>query len=305
MASARTEVYEPTAWEDVPCLFCGARERRLHERFGYEFRFTWVTCLRCGLIYQSPRPRYDEGFVQTAYEGDHRVADPGVFPAEDVRKAKLQLGPIVEEILRYDTRRTALLEVGACGGLFISVAKPYWKEVVGVEISRVLARYIEHHFGVKVLTQQFETIPADRRYSCIHMSHVIEHIPNPGEWLEKAHELLEDQGILVVAVPHIHSAANRFKLLLKRLKLRKGDWKRASKTPDHLFEPPIPVLQRFLEAHGFEVLSTYTYSRKDETSRTPLNRLLRRRMPLGSNVRIIARRKDRKPTGTFPGTSGL
>ncbi len=52
---------------------------------------------------------------------------------------------------------------------------------------------------------------------------------------------------------------------------------------------------RFLDAQGFEVLSHYTYSRSDETSSRPLNRLYRRRLLLGSNLRFYARVRSGAP----------
>ncbi len=79
------------------------------------------------------------------------------------------------------------------------------------------------------------------------------------------------------------------KLLMKTVGLRRGEWSDPMRTPDHLFEPTIPATLRFLEAHGFDVVSYYTYSRSDETSAKLLNRLYRRRLLLGSNSRFYAR----------------
>ena len=62
-------------------------------------------------------------------------------------------------------------------------------------------------------------------------------------------------------------------------------------TPDHLFEPPVQVMKRFIESHGFDVVSHYTYSRSDEISRKPFNRLYRRALLQGSNARFYARRR--------------
>jgi hypothetical protein len=87
------------------------------------------------------------------------------------------------------------------------------------------------------------------------------------------------------------SLDRRWKLLLKNAGLRRGEWSDPSRTPDHLFEPTVPSMLRFLDAHGFDVVSHYTYSRSDETSRRPWNRLYRRRFPLGSNARFYARRR--------------
>ncbi|HQR29222.1 MAG TPA: methyltransferase domain-containing protein [Anaeromyxobacteraceae bacterium] len=290
MATRETAAYEPQAWEEVPCPFCGSTERRHYERFGWQLRFTYVECLGCGLIYQSPRPRYDQAFVETAY-GDY-VSIEAVTGAseEQVRRWMDGLAPVAREMAALDPRRTALLDVGSCMGLFLRVASPLWPKVAGVEISEKMRVHVERELGFPVFGEPFENLRTGDRFSCIQMSHVLEHVPDPSAWLRKAHELLADEGLLVIAIPHVRSLEHRAKHLLKRLGLRRSDWHRASKTPDHLFEPPIPVLRRFVEAHGFEIVSCYTYSRSDETSEKPFNRLFRRRLLLGSNTRLHARR---------------
>jgi SAM-dependent methyltransferase len=301
MSASEKAAYEPAAWEDVPCPFCGSRERRLYEKFGWKLRFTWVTCLGCGLIYQAPRPRYDSEFVETAYGDYVSLSEVSGASEEQKRKWLSAFEPVVAEMRGFDTRGSAILDVGSCMGLFLRAAKPHWKKAMGVEISGKMRAYVERDLGVEVFGEPFETLSTGERFSCIHMSHVLEHVPDPSAWLRKARELLVEDGLLVIAVPHILSLEQRFKLLLKKMGLRKGGWARASKTPDHLFEPPIPVMRRFIEAHGFDVVSCYTYSRTDETSARPFNRLYRRRLLLGSNTRFYARVRPASPGTTAGG----
>jgi predicted SAM-dependent methyltransferase len=151
--------------------------------------------------------------------------------------------------------------------------------------------FVEREIGVPVHGVPFQALRAAEPYSCIHMSHVIEHVPDPSAWLVRARELLLPGGLLVVAVPNMFSLDRRWQLALKRAGLRRGEWKSPSKTPDHLFEPTLPSMLRFLDAHGFDVVSHYTYSRSDETSRKLFSRLYRRRLLLGSNARFYARRR--------------
>lgn len=287
MTTAPQRVYEPKAWEDVPCPFCGSQQRRVYERFGWKLRFTYVECVGCGLVYQSPRPVYDADFLRT-YDEYYSIR---VFAAaNDAQKeaSVAALEPVVREILRFDRLRTALLDVGSNVGYFLRAARPHFERVAGVEISRKMREIVERDLGLEVFAD-YETLPAGERFSCIHMSHVIEHVPNPAAWLAKARELLVPEGLLVIAVPNMLSLERRFKLLMKRARLRRGAWSEPERTPDHLFEPTIPATLRFLDAHGFDVVSHYTYSRSDETSLKPFNRLYRRRLLLGSNSRYYCR----------------
>src|ERR1700722_18061753 len=59
--------YIPSAWENVACPFCASRDYKGHEKYGPSFRYTYVQCRECGLVYSSPRPKYDEDFLTAAY----------------------------------------------------------------------------------------------------------------------------------------------------------------------------------------------------------------------------------------------
>lgn len=280
--------YEPKAWEEVPCPFCGSEERRLYERFGWKLRFTYQWCLGCGLVYQSPRPRYDDDFVRDAY-GDYFTFSEDFRPGDPVNHAtQANWEELVAEVATFDRRRTAVLDVGSCMGSFLLAARPLWGRAEGVEISDKMRAFVQREIGVRVHGGPFETLAPEGRFSCIHMSHVLEHVPDPSAWMARARALLEEGGLLVVAVPNMLSLDRRYQLLLKRAGLRKGEWG-PSKTPDHLFEPTVPSMLRFLDRQGFDVVSRYTYSRSDETARKPFSRLYRRRLLLGSNARFYAR----------------
>lgn len=287
-ATERPE-YRPTHWEEVPCPFCGARDAAPYERFGYGLKFTYVRCRSCQLVYQSPRPRYDAEFLEAAY-GEYFAFDPA-FRLEDTVGGKAYRGwrDELAEIATFDPARSALLDVGSSMGEFLYAARDLYPVRVGVEVSARMADFTRRALGVPILSVPFDRLETDQRFSCIHLSHVIEHVPDPGAWLDRARALLAPGGVIVVNVPHMFSLDRRVKLALKRIGLRRGAWKEPWRTPDHLFEPTIPATLRFVRARGFEVLSYYTYSRRDATARSPWSRIYQRRLHLGSNLRFYLR----------------
>jgi len=286
-------VYQPREWETVACPFCGSTNASLYEKYGSELQYTYVICNECKLVYQSPRPKYDQVFIDAAYASYYQFTEsldlnsnPDV-PESGVSMFKKE----VENLLRYDTSRTAVLDIGSGMGTFLVAAKPHYKEAVGLDVSAQMAAFVQRQLGVKVVLEQFENFHYDKKFSLIHMSHVIEHIPNPKAWLDKARKMLERGGILVINVPNKFSISFRMQHLFYKLKLKKqfsDAWADPSRTPDHLFEPTVPSMLRFLKQNDYEVLDYFSYSRKDPVSNgSPLSRFTNRFLHIGSNLSFI------------------
>jgi hypothetical protein len=130
------------------------------------------------------------------------------------------------------------------------------------------------------------------------MSHVLEHVPNPVQWLEKARTLLAEDGILVINVPNKWSLGSRLQHFFVQLGVKKqfsDTWNDAARTPDHLFEPVIPAMKYLLGSCGYEILDHFTYSRRDPSSKSSASaRFFHRVIKQGSNLSFIT--KVKRPT---------
>lgn len=275
--------YVPHAWETVDCPFCNSNKRKLHEKFGPALQYTYVKCLDCKLIYQSPRPRYDETFLKDAYEIYEGFMPDYVFREYVVEGWDKEL----REILRFDKSRVGILDIGPAMGDFLKASQRYYTNCVAVELAENMAKYIESQLNIKVYNGSFSDIEFSEKYSCIHMSHVIEHVPNPKDWLSKTRQILVQNGVLAVSVPNMNSLPRKFHLFLKRIGLKKGKWKDSARTPDHMFEPTIPSFLKFVAENGYKVLEYYTYSRSDMDASTFFGKIYNRKLKLGSNLRFF------------------
>lgn len=279
--------YEVSSWETTDCPVCHATESALYERFGHKLKFTYVRCKKCMTVYQNPRPVYDSRFVEEAYE-DYADGRWSYQDDDYYEKNALQFDQEIDEILQYDRKRTAVLDIGPGVGLFLFSAKKKYPVCMAVEISKNLARIVEEKLGVSVSTNTFESFDAGRRFSCINMSHVIEHVPNPNEWLQKALSLLEKDGVLVIDVPNWFSWAQRFKWFMKKIGLRRGEWP-MEKIPEHIYEPGFYGMNQLFKQNGLKILDYYTYSRKDLISTKFPLRIFHRGLKAGSNLRFYLR----------------
>ncbi len=279
------KTYAPAEWEDVPCPVCGNRKSRLHERFGKKLQYTYVKCLTCKNIYQCPRPKYDETFLKKAYDNYY------LFDANHEYKesAYNDFSREVGEILDFDVSRSSILDVGCAMGDFLYQAIKHYPRAFGVEIAENMAKHTSEKLQIPVFTDRFETFETDERFSCIHMSHIIEHVPNPNDWMVRVKTLLAPEGILMLCVPNILSFTCRVKLLFKKIGLRRGRWKDGGRTPDHLFEPTVEGMRFFMKSNGFELLKIYSYSRSNMVSKGFGAYIFHRVLKLGSNIRLYAR----------------
>jgi 2-polyprenyl-3-methyl-5-hydroxy-6-metoxy-1,4-benzoquinol methylase len=290
--------YIPKNWETVACPFCGTKEHSLYERFGSELQYSYVKCSNCGLVYTNPRPAYDQDFIDAAYASYYQYADNiSLEDLNHVNESSLKMFELeVDHLVRYDKERAGVLDIGSGMGTFLLAAKKYYGEnSEGLDVSVKMGEFVEKNIGVKVHIAQFEEFNPGKKFSLIHMSHVLEHVPDPNKWLQHARELLTPNGILVINVPNKFSIGNRMQHLFYRLRLKQqfaNGWKDPSRTPDHLFEPTLKSMRYLLDRNDYDILEHYTYSRRDPVSNSSVfSKLMNRWIKRGSNLAFITRPK--------------
>jgi SAM-dependent methyltransferase len=289
------ERYSPKEWEKVPCPFCGSAEFSIYERFGSELQFTYVLCRNCTLVYQSPRPKYDKHFIDAAYASYYQFSENlSLNSNTSVQHSSVNMfKEEVENLLKFDLKRSNVLDIGSAMGTFLFAAKPYYRNAIGLDVSEQMARYAEKNTGATVYLQQFNHFNFPEKFSLIHMSHVVEHVPNPVEWLQHAATILEDGGVLVINVPNKYSLAFRLQHAFYKMGMKpqfSSTWSDPSRVPDHLFEPNVKSMLMLLEANEYDVLEYFSYSRKDPVSNHNLfSKFYNRFLHKGSNLSFIVR----------------
>ena len=278
------------------CPFCDANDPELYERFGSELQYSYVKCGNCRLVYTNPRPAYDQDFIDAAYASYYQYADNlQLKDLNNVNESSLKMfEKEVNHLIQYDKEKTGVLDIGSGMGTFLLAAKKYYPGAAeGLDVSVKMAEFVEKNIGVKVHIAQFDSFNPGKKYSLIHMSHVLEHVPDPNRWLQHARQLLSDQGILVINVPNKFGIGNRMQHFFYKAGLKKqfaGGWSDPSRTPDHLFEPTLPSMKYLLKKNNFEILEHYTYSRKDPVSNGSIfSKILNRWLKKGTNLAFITR----------------
>lgn len=212
--------------------------------------FDVIECEQCGFKHILPIPSPAE--LKKVYEEEYYSTEkPDYFKnyEEDGEWWNLSYDDrfdVFEANLSPDCRR--ILDVGSGPGFFLRRAKERGWQALGIEPSRQAAEYSKS-LGLDI---REEFLAAETQglgqFDAVHMSAVLEHIPDPLGMLRIAHGLLSPGGMICVVVPNDY---NPFQTALRSTCGYKPWW---LAPPHHLnyFSPT--SLKGALGRAGFEVV---------------------------------------------------
>jgi SAM-dependent methyltransferase len=220
--------------------------------------WNFCRCRGCGFVFDSPRPSQDEivAFYSQAGKYDSWLEQEAA--RERLWKRRLK------KLLPYATPGS-LLDIGTGIGQFLDVARPFFREVHGTEVSESAVRVAKEKYALDILHGAVDKLSlAPGSFDNISLFHVLEHVPDPGALIETCRTLLQPQGTLFIAVPNDvlawTSALKKFGKKLGFAPFEKfspalGISKAGSSREIHLSHFTPPVLQQLLESRGFSVVA--------------------------------------------------
>ena len=145
-----------------------------------------------------------------------------------------------------------LLDIGCGTGEFIAFMKQHGWEAVGLELSSEGVA-IAKSKGLEVYNLSIEEFLSkypqySSTFNIVTLLHVLEHIPNPVEFLSLVKNLLTNTGMIVIQVPNDF---NELQLAAQK-QLNKKPWWIA--IPDHINYFDFRSLHALLERLGFKVI---------------------------------------------------
>jgi SAM-dependent methyltransferase len=147
-----------------------------------------------------------------------------------------------------------VLDLGCGGALFGRLLRERGYKVFGLDYSTQAAQVGWHQNGVPVATGIFSDAPfACGTFAAITMFHVLEHLYDPGSYIEAAWHLLRPGGRLIVQVPN---AASWQSLLF-------GEHWNGYDLPRHLIDFRHADIQSLVAQKKFNVLRTKHFSLRD------------------------------------------
>ena len=136
------------------------------------------------------------------------------------------------------------LDIGCGNGAFLNLLKQHDWQVTGIDLSAKAAATAKKTFDIDVFVGNTEDAPFENNsFDYIHMSHSIEHLPNPVATMKRVAELLKPTGRVFVETPNIDSFSAKVC----------GEYWMPLETPRHLYLFSPATLSALMSRVGLEV----------------------------------------------------
>lgn len=141
-----------------------------------------------------------------------------------------------------------LLDYGTGTGYFSDYMQRKGYTVTGIEIDAAARAYGADKFGINVLPPQalFDELQPNS-FDIISLWHVLEHLYDPKDYLQRFREVLTDTGTLIIAVPNHES---------KDAEAYGPNWA-AYDVPRHLWHFSPATMRKMVATAGFKVTETH------------------------------------------------
>lgn len=213
--------------------------------------FDVLDCRACGFAHIIPIPTADE--LGSIYRQEYYAKEKPLYLER--HRQDLDWWNLVyaerydtfEELLPRDRRR--ILDVGSGPGFFLLHGKQRGWSTLGIEPSAQAAAH-SRGLGLDIVEEFLAPVNAAElgRFDVVHMSEVLEHIPDPAAMLKTVRDLLAPSGVLCVLVPNDY---NPFQHALRKVCGFKPWW---VAPPHHVNYFTPDTLSRLVETSGFDVV---------------------------------------------------
>ena len=137
-----------------------------------------------------------------------------------------------------------VLEIGSSTGLLLKLFQEKGFAVTGVEPSSKSSRYAIKR-GINTITKSFERAKLNGKFDVVILNHVLEHLKDPKEVLNKTWNLLNNDGIIVINVPNAGSLS---------AKIYGKNWEYVL-PKEHLWQFTPTSLSKVIEESGFSIVN--------------------------------------------------
>lgn len=194
--------------EKMVCPLCGGLDSSLFDQ--RDFRGQSVTnwiCARCSCVYQYPHMSGEA--LDAFYEREYRKVYQGSEgpSASDLAIQEARAVTLLGFIIRHQVHFSRHLDIGSSAGILLKQLQHVsGSQGIGIELGAAYRDYAQT-LGIKTFPslEEFDRMN-DSRFDLISLAHVIEHLPDPVDYLKRLREnYLTATGWLLIEVPNLYA----------------------------------------------------------------------------------------------------
>jgi len=204
--------YQSMGLEQRPCTLCGSSDFTLlaqSDRYGFDLDKR--ICDKCGLVQTMPALRKE--FLDEFYRNHYRrlytkqsVVDYSKLMPEQIGKGKRYRDFLTQQLEMDSMSALNFIEIGCSSGGILSVFATDAKVVQGCDLDAEAIAFGKEKFGFDLEVASLPSHLPDGPRVFI-LSHVLEHVHNPKNFLMEVHALMSPEDYLLVEVPGLNSVA--------------------------------------------------------------------------------------------------
>ena len=169
-------------------------------------------CTQCNFLFTQNIP--DEESIGSYYASDeyisHSDTKRGIVNRLYHIARNIMLGKKYRLIKKLSSGKN-LLDIGCGTGYFLNYMKNKGFQTQGIEINEQARNFGKQHFGLNIIhPKKLLNGEINQKFKVVTLWHVLEHLYQPGLYLQRISEILDNDGVLILALPNPESYDAKF-----------------------------------------------------------------------------------------------
>ena len=205
--------------------------------------FQILSCDKCGLRFTNPRPTGNDlpSYYKSEEYISHSNIKKGLVNSLYHAVRHLTIKRKYNTVRRFASGRR-ILDIGCGTGELLNFFNQRGWTSTGIEPDRDARDYAASNYGLTITDLESLSLQQGAKFDVITMWHVLEHVNNLHDYLDKIKGLLDENGTFIVAVPNSESwDAKHYK-----------EYWAAFDVPRHLYHFSRDSIHALMSMHRFE-----------------------------------------------------